>query len=135
LADDAGLFDRRDERSRAAVHDRNFRAVDFDGGVIDAHAPAVQQSTCSAVDTSGPSRSPSTVANSVEITDSAVAETFAVASLKAGADKNKTCIGGCRSRVRLTGKPEWTPTPVTVAASGSVVCRLNFILEPPTKLA
>jgi hypothetical protein len=34
--------------------------------------------------------------------------------------------------VKLTGKPEWTPTPVTVACDRSVVCRLNFILKPPT---
>ena len=36
--DDTGLVDRGDERRGAAVHDRHFRAVDFDGGVIDAHA-------------------------------------------------------------------------------------------------
>ena len=39
LGDDAGLIDRSDESRRAAVHDRNFRAIDFDGGVVDAHAP------------------------------------------------------------------------------------------------
>ena len=38
LRDNAGLIDRGDESGRAAVHDRNFRAVDFDGGVVDAHA-------------------------------------------------------------------------------------------------
>ena len=36
--DNAGLIDRRNERRGAAVHDRNFRAVDFDDGVIDAKA-------------------------------------------------------------------------------------------------
>ncbi len=35
---DAGLIDGGDEGRRAAVHDRNFGAVDFDGGVVDAHA-------------------------------------------------------------------------------------------------
>ena len=38
LGHDTGLVDRGDEGSGAAVHDRHFRAVDFDGGVIDAHA-------------------------------------------------------------------------------------------------
>ena len=37
--DDAGLIDRGDESGGAAVHDRNFRTIDLDGGVIDAHAP------------------------------------------------------------------------------------------------
>ena len=36
--DDAGLIDRRDERRRAAVHDRHFRTIDFDDGVVDAQA-------------------------------------------------------------------------------------------------
>ncbi len=36
--DDAGLIDRGDESRGAAVHDRNFGAIDFDGGVVDAHA-------------------------------------------------------------------------------------------------
>ena len=34
----AGLIDRLDERRRAAVHDRHFRPVDLDDGVIDAEA-------------------------------------------------------------------------------------------------
>ena len=43
LGDDAGLIDGGDEGSRAAVHDRNFGAVDFDGGVVDAHAAQAQR--------------------------------------------------------------------------------------------
>ncbi len=39
LADDAGLVDRGNEGRGAAVHDRHFRSVDLDGGVVDAHAP------------------------------------------------------------------------------------------------
>ncbi len=34
----AGLIDGGDEGRRAAVHDRNFGSVDFDDGVVDAHA-------------------------------------------------------------------------------------------------
>src|SRR4029079_5198197 len=33
---EADRIDGRDERRRAAVHDRRFRAVDLDGGVVDA---------------------------------------------------------------------------------------------------
>ena len=38
MGHDAGLIDGRDERSGAAVHDRDFGAIDLDDGVIDAHA-------------------------------------------------------------------------------------------------
>ena len=38
LGHDAGLIDRGDEGSGAAVHDRNFRTIDLDRGVVDAHA-------------------------------------------------------------------------------------------------
>src|SRR5581483_3022358 len=37
LGDNARLIDRGDKGRRTAIHDRYFRAVDFDGGVIDAH--------------------------------------------------------------------------------------------------
>ena len=36
--ENTGLIDRGDESRGTAVHDRNFRAIDFDGGVVDAHA-------------------------------------------------------------------------------------------------
>jgi len=35
---DAGLIDRCNERRGAAVHDGNFRAIDFDNGIVDAEA-------------------------------------------------------------------------------------------------
>jgi hypothetical protein len=38
LREDAGLIDGSDESRRAAVHDRNFRTVDLDRSVVDAHA-------------------------------------------------------------------------------------------------
>jgi len=38
LLDDARTVNRRDECRGAAVHDRNFRTIDFDGGVVHAHA-------------------------------------------------------------------------------------------------
>ena len=36
--DQAGAVDRLDERRRAAVHDRHFRSVDLDDGIVDAEA-------------------------------------------------------------------------------------------------
>ncbi len=36
--DDAGLIDRGHERRGAAVHDRRFRSVDLDHGVVHTHA-------------------------------------------------------------------------------------------------
>ena len=38
LGRDAGLIDRCNERRGAAVHDGNFRAIDFDNGIVDAEA-------------------------------------------------------------------------------------------------
>jgi len=65
--------------------------------------------------------------------ESALALDLAVASLKAGADKIKPASVDAGPRVRLTGKPEWTPTPVTVACDRSVVCRLNSSWNRPQK--
>src|SRR5882757_6149372 len=94
--------------------------------------PRSAASTCSAVETSGPSRSPNTVANSVAMTDSAVAETSRSRPSRPVRTKIKPASTDAGPRVRLTGKPECTPTPVTVACDRSVVCRLNFIRKPPT---
>src|SRR5260370_9872466 len=93
--------------------------------------PRSAASTCSAVDTSGPSRSPRTVANSVEITDSDDARTSRSQPSGPVRTKIKPASTGAGPRVKLTGKPECTPTPVTVACDRSVVCRLNFIPNRP----
>src|SRR4030081_429480 len=94
--------------------------------------PRKAASTCSAVETSGPSLSPRTVARSVAITDAAIAGTSRSASSRPVRTKIKPASIGAGPIVRLTGKPECTPTPVTVACDRSVVCRLNFIPKPPT---
>ena len=39
LCNNAGLVNSGDERGGAAIHDRHFWAVDFNAGVINAHAP------------------------------------------------------------------------------------------------
>src|SRR6201992_2773351 len=88
--------------------------------------------TCSAVETSGPLRSPRTVANSVAITDSATACTSRSAPSSPVRTKIKPASIDAGPMVRLTGNPECTPTPVTVACERSVVSRLNFIIDPPT---
>ena len=41
--DDAGLIDGRHEWRSAAVHDRNFRTIDVDDGVIDAESVQCRQ--------------------------------------------------------------------------------------------
>ena len=43
VVDDAGLIDRGDERRGAAVHDRDFRAVDLDDRIVDAEAAQRRQ--------------------------------------------------------------------------------------------
>ena len=92
--------------------------------------PRSAASTCSAVETSGPSASPSTVANSVAITASDVARTSRSPPSMPLRTKIKPASTDAGPMVRLTGSPECTPTPVTVACERSVVCRLNFIRRP-----
>ena len=90
--DDAGLIDGGDERVGAAVHDRHFRAVDLDHGVVDAEAASAAR-TCSAVEHSGPFASPSTVANSVAVTARTSARTSRSHRRCIGALKNNAGIG------------------------------------------
>ena len=102
LADDTGLLDRGDERSRAAVHDRNFRTVDFDGGVVDAHSPQCSKHMLGG----GDQRAFAITQHGGELGRDhrlGVGPNLAVASLKASADKNKTCIGRCRSQGQTDG--------------------------------
>src|SRR5689334_3971293 len=96
--------------------------------------PRSAASTCSTVDTSGPSASPSTVWNSVAITERAVACTSRSPPGRPVRTKIRPASTDAGPIVRLTGEPECTPTPVTVACERSVVCRLNFIADCPLPL-
>ena len=102
LGDDAGLIDRGDESRGAAVHDRNFRAIDFDGGVIDAHAAQRSKHVFGG----GNQRTLAVAQHGREFGgDHGFGDglNFAVAAIEAGADKNKTCIDRCRSEGQTDG--------------------------------
>ena len=96
LADDAGLVNGPDKRRRAAVHDRYFGTVDFDGGVVDAHA-----TQCGKHMFGGRNKRPFGVPQdgSEFGRDHGIGGglDLAVAALEARAYKNETCIHGCRS--------------------------------------
>ena len=94
--DDAGLIDGGDEGRRAAVHDRNFGAVDFDDGVVDAHAAQGSEHMLGG----GNQRAFTVAQNGRKIGgDHGFGDggNFAVGIIEAGADKNKTRIDRCRS--------------------------------------
>ncbi len=94
--DNAGLIDRGDESSRAAVHDRNFRAVDFDRGVIDAHAAQSREHMLGG----GDQRTVAVAQHGGEFgCDHGFGNrlNFAVGAIESAADKNKTRIDRCRS--------------------------------------
>ena len=102
LGDDAGLIDGGDERSRAAVHDRNFRTIDFDGGVIDTHAPQRSEHMLG----SGDERAIAVAENGRKVGgDHGFRDcgNFAIGIIQTRADKNKTCIDGCRSNGEING--------------------------------
>ena len=102
MGDDAGLIDRGDERSRAAVHDRNFGTIDFDGGVIDAHAPQGSKHMLGG----GNQRAFAVAQHGGEFGGDhgfGGGLNFAVGAIKSGADKNKTCIDRCRSKGKVDG--------------------------------
>ena len=97
LGDDAGLIDGGDEGRRAAVHDRNFGTVDFDDGVVDAHAAQGSEHMFGG----GNQRAFAVAENGRKIGgDHGFGDggNFAVGLIKAGADKNKTRIDRCRSK-------------------------------------
>ncbi len=102
LRNDSGLIDRGDEGRGAAVHDRHFRTVDLDGGIVDAHAAQRSQHMLC-----GGNQWAVTVAqNGREFGGDHRFRgrlNLAVTALKAGADKNKTCIHRCRPN----GKIDW----------------------------
>ncbi len=102
MGDDAGLIDGGDEGSRAAVHDRNFGAIDLDGGVVDAHA--AQRSKH--VFRGGNQRTFMVAENGRKFGgDHGFCNrgNFAIGIIQTGADKNKTCIDGCRSNGEING--------------------------------
>ena len=97
LGDDAGLIDGGDEGRRAAVHDRNFGTVDFDDGVVDAHAAQGSEHMLGG----GNQRAFAVAENGRKIGGGdgfRDGGNFAVGLIKAGADKNKTRIHRCRSK-------------------------------------
>ncbi len=96
LGHDAGLIDGGDESRSTAVHDRNFGTVDFDGGVIDAHAAQGSQHMFGR----GDQRTFAVAKNGRQIrwrSRNRDGRNFAVGVIKTGTDKNKTCIHRCRS--------------------------------------
>ena len=105
LGDDAGLIDGGDESCSASVHDRNFGTVDFDDGVVDAHAAQGSEH----VFRSGNQRAFAVAENGREIGRGDGCRdggNFTIGFIKAGADKNKPASTGAGPSVRLTGKPE-----------------------------
>ena len=103
LGHNAGLIDRGDEGGRAAVHDRNFGAVDFDGGVVDAHAAQRREHVFGG----GNQRTFAVAENGGEFGGDhgfGDGRNFAVGAFKTGADKNKTCIDRCRSDGQADGQ-------------------------------
>ena len=113
--DDAGLIDRRDERRGAAVHDRNFGAVDFDDGIVDAEAMQGREHVFG-----GRYRRAAVVAeHGGEFGRGHRTEIGASIRGPVGRrlpQRKKTmpvsASAGCN--VRVAGEPEWTPMPATV---------------------
>jgi hypothetical protein len=102
LGNDAGLIDGGDEGRSAAVHDRNFRTIDFDDGVVDAHATQCSKHMFGG----GDQRTIAVAENGCKIGGDdgfRGGRNFTVGIIEAGADKNKTCIDGCRSKRKTNG--------------------------------
>ncbi len=97
LRQDTCLINRSDKSGGAAVHDRNFRAVDFDRGVIDAHAAQGREHMFGGGDdrTFAVAQDGSKFGSDHRFGGGL---DFAVAAVQPAADKNKTCIHGCRSK-------------------------------------
>ena len=96
LRDNTGLVDGRDKGRGAAVHDRHFRTVDLDDGVVDPHATQCGKHVLGG----GNQRTFAVAQDGCELgRDHRLRRgtNFAVAALKSRADKNKTRIEGCRS--------------------------------------
>ncbi len=96
----AGLLDRGDEGSGAAIHDRNFRTVDLDHGVVDAHAAQGREYMLGG----GNDRTVAVAQHGCEFGGDhgfGGGLNFPVAAIGAGADKNKTRIHGCGSERQI----------------------------------
>ena len=97
LGHNAGLVDGRNKRRSAAVHDRNFRPIDFDRGVVNAHAAQRGQNVLRGRD----QRPFAVTQHRREFgRDHSIGSggDFAVCTIETGADKNKTRIDRCRSQ-------------------------------------
>ena len=102
LCHNTGLIDRGDECRGAAVHDRNFGAIDFDDGVIDAHAAQRSKHMLGGRD----QRAVAVAQHGGEFGgDHGFGRrlNFAVGAIQSGADKNKTRIDRCRSKGEIDG--------------------------------
>ena len=96
----SGLIDRGDESSGAAVHDRNFRTVDFDRGVVDAHAAQCREHMLGG----GDQRTFAVAQHGGEFgCDHGFGGglNLAVGAIQSAADKNKTRIHRCRSERQI----------------------------------
>jgi hypothetical protein len=100
LGDNAGLIDRGDEGGGAAVHDRHFRTIDFDGGVIDAHTAQRSQHVFGG----GNQRTVTVAQHGCEFGGDhgfGCRRNLAIAAIEPGAEKNKTCIDRRRSKGKI----------------------------------
>ena len=100
LLDNAGLIDRGDERRGAAVHDRHFGTIDFDGGVVDAHSPQRSKN----VFRGGNQRTVLITEHGGEFGGDHGFRSrlhFAIGAIETGADKNITGIDRCRSNGQI----------------------------------
>jgi hypothetical protein len=94
-----------DEGRRAAVHDRNFGTVDFDDGVIDAHAAQGSEHVLGG----GNQRAFAVAENGSKVGGGhgfREGGNFAIGLIKAVRTKIKPASTGAGPSVRLTGKPE-----------------------------
>ena len=102
LGNNAGLIDCRDKGRCTPVHDRNFRAVDLDGGIIDAHAAqgcehmlgGRNQRTIPVAKHGRKFGGDDRFSHRLH---------FAAGTIHSGTDKNKTCIDWCRSKGQAYG--------------------------------
>ena len=102
MCEDTGLIDRGNESGGAAVHDRNFRTVDLNRRVVDAHASQGSKHVLGG----GNQRTLAIAQNGCEFGGDHGFRgglNLAVAAIQSGADKNKTRIYRCRSEGQAYG--------------------------------
>ena len=133
MGENTGLIDRGNEWSRAAVHDRDFRTVDFDRGVVDAHAPQRGEY----VFRGGDQRALSVAQNGCEFSgDHGLRRglDLAVATVQTSADKNEAGIDGCRSEDQTNGKARMNADARNggLRAQRCLPAKFHLEIAPPT---